>query len=45
MTDLEKHVNQTGRAKLVKAVRDKTNELGFTYIYYLFISVTGRVVG
>ena len=45
MTDLEKHVNQPGRAKLVKAVREKINELGVTYIYYQFISVTGRVVG
>ena len=42
MTDLEKHVNQPGRAKLVKKVRDKINELGITYIYFQFISVTGR---
>ena len=34
MTDLEKHVNQPGRAKLVKKVREKINELGITYIYY-----------
>ena len=27
MTDLEKHVNQPGRAKLVKQVRAKINEL------------------
>ena len=45
MTDLEKHVNRPGRAKLVKKVREKINELGITYIYYQFISVTGRVVG
>ena len=45
MTDLEKHVNQPGRAKLVKNVREKINELGITYIYFQFISVTGRVVG
>ena len=32
MTDLEKHVNQPGRAKLVKKVREKINELGITYI-------------
>ena len=44
MTDLEKHVNQPGRAKLVKKVREKINELGITYIYYQFISVTGKVV-
>ena len=45
MTDLEKHVNQSGRDKLVKKVREKINELGITYIYFQFISVTGRVVG
>ena len=45
MTDLEVHVNQPGRDKLVKAVREKINELGITYIYYQFISVTGRIVG
>ena len=31
MTDLEKHVNQPGRAKLVKDVRAKIKELGITY--------------
>jgi len=37
MTDLEKHVNQPGRAKLVKKVREKINELGITtYITNLF---------
>ena len=45
MTDLEAHVNADGRGKLVKQVRDKINELGVTYIYYQFISVTGRIVG
>ena len=45
MTDLEVHVNQPGRDKLVKAVREKINELGITYIYFQFISVTGRIVG
>ena len=34
MTDLEKHVNQPGRAKLVKKVIEKINELGITFIYY-----------
>ena len=34
-----------GRAKLVKEVRKKIDELGITYIYYQFISVTGRIVG
>ena len=45
MTELEKHVNQPGREKLVKKVREKINELGITYIFFQFISVTGRVVG
>ena len=40
MTDLEKHVNQPGRDKLVKQVRAKID-----YIFFQFISVTGRVVG
>ena len=33
MTDLEAHVNQTGRKELVKKVRAKIDELGITYIY------------
>ena len=45
MTDLEKHVKQPGRDKLVKQVRAKINELGIEYIFFQFISVTGRVVG
>ena len=34
MTDLDKHVNQPGRAKLVKQVRSKINELGIEYIFF-----------
>ena len=45
MTDLEAHVKQPGRAELVKQVRAKIKELGITYIYYQFVSVTGRIVG
>ena len=45
MTDLEAHVSAEGRDKLVKQVREKINELGITYIYYQFISFTGRIVG
>ena len=45
MTDLEAYVVQPGRDDLVKQVREKINELGISYIYYQFISVTGRVVG
>ena len=38
MTDLDRHVNQPGRAKLVKQVRSKINELGIEYIFFQFIS-------
>ncbi len=44
-TDLERHVNAAGRSAQVEAVREKINELGIEYIYYQFISVTGRIVG
>ena len=44
-TDLEKHVSARGRAQLVKQVREKINELNIEYIYFQFISVTGRIVG
>jgi len=45
MTDLEAHVEQSGRDELVKQVREKINETGVDYIYYQFVSVTGRIVG
>ena len=45
MTDVENFVNAPGRDKLVKEVRKKINELGVTYIYYQFVSVTGRIMG
>jgi len=45
MTDLEAYVSRKGRDKLVKQVRAKIDELGIAYIYYQFISVTGRIVG
>lgn len=45
MTDLERYVKQKGRAELVKRVRAKIKELGIAYIYYQFVSVTGRIVG
>ncbi|MDD9858280.1 MAG: hypothetical protein OXU96_09585, partial [Gammaproteobacteria bacterium] len=44
-TDLERHVNAPGRKALVKQVREKINQLGVTYIYFQFVSVTGRIVG
>jgi len=45
MTELESYVNQKGRKELVKQVRAKINELGIRYVYYQFVSVTGRIVG
>ena len=45
MTDLEAHVNKPGRKELVKQVRAKIKQLGISYIYYQFVSVTGRIVG
>jgi len=45
MTDLALHVDAPGRAELVKEVRSKINQLGIQYIYYQFVSVTGRIVG
>lgn len=44
-SDLEAYVSAPGRDKLVKEVREKINHLGIEYIYYQFISVTGRIVG
>jgi glutamine synthetase len=45
MTELEAHVNAPGRAELVEEVREKIDQLGIQYIYYQFVSVTGRIVG
>lgn len=44
-TDLERHVQADGRADLVKQVRQMIDEKGIAYIYYQFVSVTGRIVG
>ena len=45
MTDLEAHVTRAGRDELVRQVRSKIDELGITFVYYQFVSVTGRIVG
>src|SRR6202047_2981094 len=45
MTDLEAYVQQEGRAEMVRQVRAKIDEMGVSYIYYQFVSVTGRIVG
>ncbi len=45
MSALDDHVHAPGRADLVKQVRSRIKELDIRYIYYQFISVTGRIVG
>ena len=42
---VDEYVEAPGRDKLVKEVRRKLDELGVTYVYYQFVSVTGRIVG
>ena len=44
-TDLEIHIHAEGRSERVKQVRDKINALGIKYMYFQFVSVTGRIVG
>ena len=44
-TALEEHTAQAGRADAVRQVRAKIDALGIQYIYYQFVSVTGRIVG
>ena len=45
MSDLEKYVEASERRELVEEVAVKIKELGVEYIYYQFVSVTGRIVG
>ena len=45
MMEIDAYVKQDGRDEMVREVRSKIDELGITYIYYQFISVTGRIVG
>jgi glutamine synthetase len=45
MTDVQDFVNTPGRDEKVREVRKKIDELGVTYIYYQFVSVTGRIMG
>ena len=44
-TAVEEYVRRPGRAEEVRKVREQIDALGITYVYYQFISVTGRVVG
>ncbi|MCS3903846.1 glutamine synthetase [Methylohalomonas lacus] len=45
MTDYEDFISTSGRDKKVQEVRKKINDLGIQYIYYQFVSVTGRIMG
>ena len=45
MTDLERFVEADGRSELVREVRRRIDAEGITYIYYQFVSVTGRIMG
>jgi glutamine synthetase len=44
-TDLESFVSADGRDEKVAEVRRRIDAEGITYIYYQFISVTGRIMG
>ena len=45
LTNLAAYVAQPERADWVKQVRGKIDDLGIQYIYYQFVSVTGRITG
>jgi glutamine synthetase len=44
-TDIEAFVGQDGREEAIADVRRKIDAWGVTYMYYQFISVTGRIMG
>lgn len=45
MTELEKYAKDAERMEGVKSVRALIKKHGIEYIYYQFVSVTGRIVG
>ena len=45
MTDVEAYVAREGRDEQIKQVREKIDELDIDYIYYQYISITGRIMG
>ncbi len=45
MSDLQKFLDSGERDQSIREVRNKINELGVRYIYYQFVSVTGRIMG
>jgi glutamine synthetase len=44
-SDLERFVDQKGREAAVRDVRRQIDEAGVEYMYYQFVSVTGRIMG
>ncbi|MBM3677279.1 MAG: glutamine synthetase [Actinobacteria bacterium] len=44
-TDLELFLAEPGRDDQVTAVREQIDAEGITYVYYQFVSVTGRIMG
>jgi len=44
-TDLERFLVQDGRDDAIAEVRRRIDAGGITYVYYQFVSVTGRIVG
>ncbi len=45
MSDLENALAEAGRDEQVRQVRAKIDELGIDYIYYQYVSITGRIMG
>src|ERR1700679_2968443 len=44
-TALERFLRQDGRDDLIEQVRRRIADEGITYVYFQFVSVTGRVMG
>ena len=44
-TDLERFVDRKGREAAIREVRRTIDEAGVEYMYYQFVSVTGRIMG
>ncbi len=45
MSDLQDYLNDPARDDLIAQVRAKIEALGIDYIYYQYISITGRIMG
>ena len=45
MTDFDRAVADEERAERIQRVRAKIDELGIDYIYYQYVSITGRIMG